>query len=318
MLLSTGGAADSDFIVLTDGPARLGRISPSGRPQVRALPLRAQAAAVCEGRVYAFSASEVYAVPGEAIERIGSFGGPVREAAPLGGGRIALLIGGTRRDGILRGAGARLWSPPGDMARFAPEVNPLWDPCFVRASPDGTRLLVAVRKSTHFDPVVRLRPFLYRYAHDGIVPVWKGTSFSRPFADVVMADIGDEPGVEACALEVLADRRRRVTIYTWTGTTMQAVAMSPRAPLGWCLQAIGDGALGAFEQRADGFRFLALCLRNKKKQTGVQELECSRVGPVFHSRPAAWTVACTPGGRWLVALETGGRLRAVRLSPGLP
>ncbi len=309
-----------DFVVLSARWSSLGQVAPDGQLQLRPLPAPQRAAAVLAGRLVVFSdhgACEI--TPAGEPRALRSFAASVRAAAPAGP-RLALLLGGRWQSGHLHGASVALWTPPDGPLVPAPQVDPAWDPCFLRPAPDATRLLVGVRKPTHFDPVVRLRPFLYRCAPDALVALWKGTSFARAFEDVVLVDVAPEPGAEACVLEGAADGRKRVTVYTWTGTRMVAVAVGPPGLLGHTLQPVGRDALGVFRRQGGGWRLSVLRPGNQCDAAGVHNLQEVAVGPVLPAAPTAWTTVCAQGRTWLIAAgppDAAGRpgLTATRILP---
>ncbi|MBU0609888.1 MAG: hypothetical protein KKI08_18535, partial [Armatimonadetes bacterium] len=318
--MPVSGAAGWDFVALSERWAALGQVAPDGQLRLQPLPAPQRVAAVLDGRLHVFSdhgACEI--TPAGEPRALRRFADPVRAVAPAGP-RLAVLLGGHWQGGHLRGASVALWTPPDGPLRPAPEVDPAWNPCFLRPAPDATRLLVGVRKPTHFDPVVRLRPFLYRCAPDALVAVWKGTSFARAFEDVVLVDVAPEPGAEACVLEGAADGHKRVTVYTWTGTRMVALAAGPPGLLGHTLQPVGHDALGVFRQEEGGWRVSILRPGNQRDPAGVQNLQEVAAGPILPVAPTAWTTVCAQGRTWLITAgppDAAGRpeLTATQILP---
>jgi hypothetical protein len=317
-LVPLDGAAGYDFACLSERAPALGTVLDDGQVRLQALPAGTQAAAALAGKAYVFADGSTYeALPTGQCRLLAPLGAPVRAAAPAGT-RLALLMGGTWQAGRLRGAAVNLWTPPAGLLSPATQVRPVWDPCSLHAAADGLQLLVGVRKTTHFDPVERLRPFLYRFTRSTLEPVWKGTSFARPHVAAVLLDLAAEPGAEACALEWLPDGRKQVAAYAWTGTHMEAVAASEPAPFGDTLQPVGPDALGLFRADGAGWQFGLLRWGNQPDRSGVHPLDWAAMGPATPARPAAWTTVRRGDRAWLVTAAATGAEAAVSARPILP
>jgi hypothetical protein len=307
-----------DFAYLHHSEAVLGQVAADGTLRLQPWPRAATAAAARDGRAIIFSGHQAQVVPTDAdAGETWMIAEEVRDAVVVGD-RIALLVGGAFQQGVLRGARVLLWPglrPPAYPAPPvpAPQVNSAWDPFLLRAAPGRPELLVGMRKTAHFDPVERARPFLYRLVADTLRPIWKGTAFSHPFVDAALVPWPTEPHVVTCALEELGGEMRAVLMYTWTGAAMEAVARSAPGRLGNVLQATGPGEVGVFETDERGWRLIVLAPGNKNEARDVRLLQPIAEGPWLARRPAAWTLVSHAGARWLVYAGPDSELHAVQL-----
>lgn len=299
-----------DFLWLTQQGTFSGQVSPDGGISLQRLPLAATAAAEHEAILFLAAAHELWSLsPESELQRVAQLDEPIREMGSVGS-HLALLSGGEQVAGELRGAQVRLWRE-GQPARPAREIRPEWDPYLLRGHDYG-QLLVGLRKTARFDPVLRPRPWLMCQVGDDLWAMWKGTSFSLPFVDMALADVGPEYGQpETCALEVTADGRRRVTAYSLTGTTMHAVAMSSARSLGDSLRPCGSHSLACFEATGNSWRLVVLRSGNTELLPGVQELQEAACSLPMGERPVAWVVVTTRQGMFVVAANTAGRLQAL-------
>lgn len=299
-----------DFVWLTQQGTFCGNIDGASNTSLQRLPPAATAAVEHEATVFLAAGPDLWNLSPEMdLQRVAQLGEPVRAMASVGS-HLALLTGGQSVAGELCGAQVRLWRE-GQPARPAREIRPEWNPYLLRGGDEG-RLLVGLRKSTRFDPVLRRRPWLMRQVGDDLWAMWKGTSFSLRFVDMALADVGPEYGQpETCALEVTADGRRRATAYSLTGTTMHAVAMSSTRSLGDSLRPCGSHSLACFEANGNQWRLVVLRLGNSELFPGVQELQPALFSRPMGERPAAWAVVTTRQGLFVVAANSAGSLQAL-------
>lgn len=301
-LVALDGAGPGDFVLLRNGSAAVGRIGPTGAVTLRRLDCRATVASPCADGVFLFAGRQAWRIGAQGgLDALPPFAEPIRAAAPVGS-RLALVVGGQTRGGDLHGGTVALWDPAGGAPRPVAGVLATWNPYALRSAPDRASLLVGMRKSTHFDPFARPRPFLYRWTGETIVPLWRGTSFALPHLDMALADVTPDPGVETCALEQWPDGRRRVAAYTWAGYSVAGVAVSEAGWLGGTLQPVGRDALGVFARHGAGWQFRLLRGRNSAAGSGVLALSVSAYGPAGAAPPAAWTTVSRADGVWLVCV----------------
>ncbi len=159
----------------------------------------------------------------------------VRTATGLAANRLAVISGGEYVGGVLKGAQVSLWE-------LFPYCRKLWDRISRQMNPqsltvgnlEGHRcVLIGVHKSVILEPVVRLRPWVYRLEDERLVAVWKGSSFSQPYVAATFADVCPEsPHDEVCALELTRGRQCQIIIYQWRGFVMEGIAQSAPAPFG--------------------------------------------------------------------------------------
>ena len=307
------GGPGPDFVYLSPSRATAGQLQTNGTIHLQPLPQGATAAVAWRGQVLVFCGRRVYAMalPG-AWRETARFEEEVREAVAVGDA-LVLLVGGARRDGVLRGARVVLWQGPPTPLIGAPQVNSAWHPFMLRTVSGRSEVLVGMRKSAHFDPVERTRPFLYRLADGELHPIWKGTSFSHPFTAATLVGLADDPGVAACALEDLGGGRRAVLMYVWTGVAMEAIARSAAGHWGDAVQATGPAEVGVFETQGARCRLVILRGGNKTNWQGVTMMQAVATGPWLGQRPAAWTTVWREGRRWLVYATRNGDLHAALL-----
>lgn len=277
--------------------------------QMPEVPLAVSAAAQLGDKVYGFVGATGYELASSPAPVV-SLPEPVRAALTVGEDHALVLVAGRT---------IYLWQPGQPPRRLA--VPERYGAERLTGGFHGGRevVLVMVRKTAPFDPVLRLRPFLYVFepATRDLVPIWKGTSFARPFVDVVLADVAPGRDQEVCALEELATGERLVTAYQWTGVTMEAVATTKPLQAGTRLErattASGE-AIVVMERAGNGWRPLLLKQGNQADPSGVKMLITAATGAVV-SAPLAWTVLSAPDQALpaVLALQADGGLRQIQL-----
>ncbi len=86
-------------------------------------------------------------------------------------------------------------------------------------------VLIGVRKTTIFDPVVARRPFIYslRPGGKGLRKVWLGTSLSRPFVTADFANLDGRGDDELVALERTRSGGLSLGAYCWKGFGIEGI-----------------------------------------------------------------------------------------------
>jgi len=159
----------------------------------------------------------------------------VRAAVTVSESRLAVIAGGRYAGNMLQDARPALWE-------ITPKCRKLWNAGsshinsqFVASGRlnGAESLLVGVHRSAVFDPQPRLRPWIYRLQGAGLVPLWKGTTFSRPYITAAFADVCPESvDDEVCVLELTRAGQRQISVYAWHGFVMEGIARSSPAPYG--------------------------------------------------------------------------------------
>ncbi len=232
--------------------ARLRWLDMDGRGGELAVPApaRAEAMAWVEpcGVVLLGGGKTVHLARGEGAPDCALLGaGPhnVRSAAGLGPNRLVAISGGQYLDGVLKRAQVSLWELAPYPRRLGEGIGPAMNPqALAVGNLEGRAcVLISVYKSAILEPVVRLRPWIYRLADRRLVAVWQGSSFSQPYVAAGFADIYPQKACdEVCVLEVTRDGRRQITIYQWRGFVMEGIAQSSPARFGDTIrQAQGTG-----------------------------------------------------------------------------
>ncbi len=87
-----------------------------------------------------------------------------------------------------------------------------------RADVDGDReqeLLIAVRKTTPYDKVLKNRMFIFNYREGVLVKKWTGSQIAGTWRDFYAKDLVDAPGDELIFLEQLAEEKEGIKVYHW-------------------------------------------------------------------------------------------------------
>jgi len=81
---------------------------------------------------------------------------------------------------------------------------------------DGVEdIVVGVIKSTRMDPIVRKRLFIYQIRNRSIIPLWLGSSLSRPLEDFTILHADSITIVRS--IEIEKSNRYLVAEYEWFG-----------------------------------------------------------------------------------------------------
>ncbi len=236
----------------------------------------------------------------------------VRTATGLGANRLAVISGGEYVGGVLKAAQVSLWE-------LFPYCRKLWDGISPQMNPQSLTVgnleghccvLIGVYKSAILEPVVRLRPWIYRLEGERLVAVWKGSSFSQPYVAATFADVCPEnPSDEVCALELTRGGQRQITIYRWRGFVMEGIAQSTPAPFGDTIK---------HAQATDGETALYVWLGGQCGQIvglGVPQWpknSLARLEPRYQTRqmprPVAWDIGRFAGRPAAYVLSERGKL----------
>lgn len=329
-VLPLGAPLPWDFAVVYEAGAQAGWCTPTRYDPDLVFPAQATTVAQLGGTALLLGGGQGWAVePSRHVTPLGPCPAQIRQAALLPDSSLLLLVGGTWQGGRLREARVVQWNP-GTPPETVREITPAsLHPSLIRSTLITGRavVLIGLWKTTIFDPVLRLRPWVYSYntASHELIPRWKGTSFSRPYQDAVFADVCGGSAPELCALEQTADGRGGITAYEWHGSGVSGVARSRGA---WVLrQSIvaipasvgGKARLGVMERTEKGNRLLVLAARNTSVPETVLPLEVIRTDDLGGSRETllSWTVVRPKrdGPAYLLALTTRRLIR--RALPGV-
>jgi hypothetical protein len=181
-------------------------------------------------------------------------------------------------------------------------------------------VMVSVRKRAPFDPIWRVRPFLFEYhSHDGILlPLWKGTSFSRPH--IALSFVDWEPaieGVETAVLDDLGSGERALSAYRFDGGMVMTRTSGP-LKLGSHLGAVVDHERllpVGFVREGGGGRLVAFGEGNKMMLPGVCEIAPRLLTESLAMVPLAWTTVSAGGQPLALVLTPEGQLRLLPLRP---
>ncbi|NSW57952.1 MAG: hypothetical protein HPY44_18260 [Armatimonadetes bacterium] len=142
--------------------------------------------------------------------------------------RVVITGGEYDAAGCLRNAGVSVCSMCGESvwSEFPLSLHP-W---MVRSGRfAGQRVvLIGVRKPAVFDPVERVRPFLYSVepGGQGLRKVWLGTSLSRPFEDADFGDLDGQGEDELVAVERTLVGGWELGAYRWRSFGVEGIARS--------------------------------------------------------------------------------------------
>lgn len=76
-------------------------------------------------------------------------------------------------------------------------------------------LLIAVRKTTAYDKVIKNRMFIFNYRDGVLVKKWTGSQIAGTWRDFYAEDLLDAPGDELIFLEELTEGQERIKVYHW-------------------------------------------------------------------------------------------------------
>lgn len=287
--------------------------------QALTLPLRMDAVLQVGGALYGFAGPVAYVIGMDGqLRRLAALPEPVRAGAGLDERRALLLTGGYYKGQRLLEAGVAIWEPQSLSLVPAEQVFRRYNPVGLRvgAPREGQFALVMVEKTAVFDPVLRLRPFLYALRGEKLRPLWKGTSFARPFTDATVAEVLAGKAEELCALEDLPGGRRRLGLYHWTGAMAEMVGMSPAGAMGSSVVKArwgGQEGLVVFERAEAKMRAVLWVEGNTQTEAGVRMLRAAAATDWLLREPLAWTIREGAGEAALVVLEPGGGVRVAPL-----
>ncbi|MEN6544905.1 MAG: hypothetical protein ABFE07_02595 [Armatimonadia bacterium] len=279
------------------------------------LPIRLDEVVQVGSGLYGFAGAVAYEMDLEGqVRRLAALAEPVRRAEALDERRALLVLGGHYEGRRLLEAGVAVWEPESMSLTPAEAVFRRYNP--LRASLGAPRerqwALIMVEKTAVFDPALRLRPFLYVLRGEKLAPLWKGTSFARPFTDAVVANVLAGKAEEMCALEYLPGARRRLGLYHWTGEMAELVGMSAAGNMGSSIRKARWGTqegLVVFEKRAGSRRAVLWAEGNTRTEEGVCMLQVAATTAWLPREPLAWAVTEGAAGPALVVLEPCGRIR---------
>lgn len=279
------------------------------------LPIRLDEVVQVGSALYGFAGAVAYEMDLEGqVRPLAALPEPVRRAEALDERRALLLTGGHYQGRRLLEAGVAVWEPESLSLTPAEKVFRRYNPVRLSAgSPQRRQLaLIMVEKTAVFDPALRLRPFLYVLRGEKLAPLWKGTSFARPFTDAVIASVLTGEAEEMCALEDLPGARRRLGLYHWTGAMAELVGMSAAGNMGTSLRKARWGTqegLVVFEKRAGSGRAVLWAEGNTRTEEGVYMLQAAATTSWLPREPLAWAMTEGAAGPAIVVLEPCGRVR---------
>lgn len=76
-------------------------------------------------------------------------------------------------------------------------------------------ILIAVHKTTHFDPIEKNRMFIFNYSEGKLRKKWTGSQIAGVWKDFYVGDMLSIPGNELIFIEQMEDQRERISIYYW-------------------------------------------------------------------------------------------------------
>lgn len=92
---------------------------------------------------------------------------------------------------------------------------------------DGKKeISIGMYKTTHFDPVMAKRPFIYQWNGNGIFPKWLGSRLSRPFDDYIFDDINHDGRDEIISIERMQNGHKIISAYAWKGFGFESIGES--------------------------------------------------------------------------------------------
>lgn len=313
------GAAGADFIFVTSRQLCVGRVQANGELACESLSMGFHAVAFCQGQLLCAQGPKIWLVKAGPQQQLkGIMSAPIRAMTGVGA-YVVLILGGDGEGERLRNAHVCLWNPQTSACLKINRVPSIWNPFLLRSFHTDTGahdwLLIGMYKRAPFDPALRPRPFVYRLQAETLTAVWKGTSFSLPWQDVVWGEFGLSRAPQLAVLERLpsAAGLKRITIYEWTGTRMLGSAMSPAWPGGNNLQYVQERRLGAWEGRHRGWRLLLWEIAPAKTREDMYSLTVAARSALISQRPLAWTIIEKNSALWLIYALTPEKLLALPL-----
>lgn len=111
---------------------------------------------------------------------------------------------------------------------------------------DGQKeILVAVHKSTHFDPQEKNRLFIFNYGGGKLYKKWTGSRIAGVWNNFYAGNILPIPGDELIFTQQTEDNRQRISIYYWFNFGFGFLAESDAYPEVKDLAIIGENRLRA-------------------------------------------------------------------------
>lgn len=105
-------------------------------------------------------------------------------------------------------------------------------------------LLIAVIKSTPFDPEIKNRMFIFNMKNGVLVKKWTGSRIAGDWRDYYVGDlVRDIPGDELIFIEQLEEGQERISVYSWFDFGFFLLADSDELPLVNRLIISGDNSL---------------------------------------------------------------------------
>jgi hypothetical protein len=89
-------------------------------------------------------------------------------------------------------------------------------------------ILIAVRKTTHFDKVEKNRFFVFNYHNGILIKKWTGSQIAGTWRDYYVGDLLPIPGSEVIFIEQTEDGKEKLRIYYWFDFGFLQVAESDR------------------------------------------------------------------------------------------
>jgi len=115
------------------------------------------------------------------------------------------------------------------------------------ADVDGDRkkeLLIAVRKTTHFDPQEKNRMFIFQYDGEKLYKKWTGSQIAGVWNHFYAGNLLPIPGDELIFIEQVAGNKERISIYYWFDFGFVLLAASDSYSDITELTIIGENRLG--------------------------------------------------------------------------
>ena len=76
---------------------------------------------------------------------------------------------------------------------------------------------IIMYKKVKFHNALAKRPFFYNFDSQKLIPLWLGSRLSKPFDDIILADIDNDGIAELIAIEELENKNRILAVYKWEG-----------------------------------------------------------------------------------------------------
>ena len=80
---------------------------------------------------------------------------------------------------------------------------------------DKNEILIAVKKTTHYDKEIKNRMFIFNYQDSILVKKWTGSQIAGVWRDFDVGDLLPTPGDELIFIQELDNGKEKISIYSW-------------------------------------------------------------------------------------------------------